>query len=311
MKNTFPKINDLMEDFLQCQRIDRGMAELTLSAYRTDLSQFSQWLQDHAIVSSLSDLKSQDIHEFLKFLSSLQLKPTSLARKTSALRQFFKFCVLEKGFEQNPTENLETPQLSNHLPHFLSIAQVDQLLEKVKEGLPYTGPQAQALRARDQAMVYILYATGTRVSELLQLTPHQLDLEQGYIKVQGKGSKERIAPFAPIAGDILWSYLQRWRAYLNPKSDCLFLNHRGEPISRQALWKILKALAEQAQISHLSPHTLRHSFATHLLQSGIQLRSLQMLLGHSDLTTTQIYTHITPAHLKEAHRKFHPRGEDL
>ncbi len=159
-------------------------------------------------------------------------------------------------------------------------------------------------------MVYLLYATGLRVSELMAITPNQLDLELGYLRVQGKGGKERIAPFAPQAGELVSTYLTVLRPQFQPKTEHLFLNRNGEGLTRQGFWKILKILAVQADLkTPLSPHVLRHSFATHLLQAGMNLRSLQMLLGHSDLTTTQIYTHLTPEHLKEALRKFHPRGE--
>jgi integrase/recombinase XerD len=160
-------------------------------------------------------------------------------------------------------------------------------------------------------MVYLLYATGLRVSELTQLDSHQVDLSMSYLRTRGKGNKERIVPFAPVAGEKLKDYQDHFRPQLKPETDLLFLNHRGFGMTRQAFWKVLKGLAMEAGLpDSLSPHVLRHSFATHLLQSGMNLRSLQMLLGHSDLSTTQIYTHITPEHLKEAHQQYHPRGED-
>jgi integrase/recombinase XerD len=159
-------------------------------------------------------------------------------------------------------------------------------------------------------MVYLLYAAGIRVSELTSLTPHDLDLSMGYTRVRGKGRKERIAPFAPVAGDRIRPYLEDHRRDLLPKTDHLFLNHRGFALTRQAFWEILGKIAHRAGLPNgsVSPHVLRHSFATHLLEAGVNLRSLQMLLGHSDLSTTQVYAHVTPEHLQKAHRKFHPRG---
>jgi integrase/recombinase XerD len=162
-------------------------------------------------------------------------------------------------------------------------------------------------------MVYLIYATGLRVTELVSLTVGQVDIQQGYLRVRGKGEKERITPFASIAGERLAAYLEKYRGLLiSPKkpTQTVFLSHYGDPLTRKSFWETLKRLASQAGVtSKLSPHMLRHSFATHLLQSGMNLRSLQMLLGHSDLSTTQIYTHIAPEHLKSSHRKYHPRGE--
>ena len=185
------------------------------------------------------------------------------------------------------------------------------LLDAADRGINYKAPEKEiaALHARDAAMVYLLYATGLRVSELVGLTLHKIELQQGYVRVRGKGDKERITPFAPIAGEKLKLYLDQFRPELHPQDQSAFVNHRGETITRQTFWKTLKELAKEAKIpSTLSPHVLRHSFATHLLQSGMNLRSLQMLLGHSDLSTTQIYTHVAPEHLKDSHKKYHPRG---
>src|SRR6185312_13085227 len=183
-------------------------------------------------------------------------------------------------------------------------------------GIPYSVANEEvlsALHARDEAMVYLLYATGLRVSELVGLKVQSIEIEQGYLRVRGKGDKERITPFAPVAGEKLQVYLSKYRpllaAHSKERTELVFLTHMGKPISRVSFWKNLKTLALQAGIStSLSPHSLRHSFATHLLQSGMNLRSLQTLLGHADLSTTQIYTRVTPEHLKSVNRKFHPRG---
>jgi integrase/recombinase XerD len=300
-----------IEAFLQSCQIDRGSADKTVEAYQRDLRQFTNWLPSDL---KLENIELNHLHSFIKHLHDKDQKATSIARKISSLRQFFKFCCLEKGLAHNPAEQLTSPNMTQRLPKFLTQEMMLNLLTTADEGLPYSGvsqaKHRQCLQARDQAMVYLLYASGLRISELLGLTTHDIDLAENYLRTKGKGSKERIVPFAPIAGERLSRYLDQYRPKLNPQTNHLFIGQRGFVLTRQAYWKTLKALAVQADIPvALTPHMLRHSFATHLLQSGINLRSLQMLLGHSDLSTTQIYAHVTPEHLKIAHRKFHPRGE--
>lgn len=302
---------DLKENFLQSLQIDRGAADHTLDAYRRDLNQFFEWLEAPPLIENLLSLTSDKLESYFSFLfQSQKLSPASVARKTSTLRQFFKFCCIEKDLPSNPTEALRSPEPSQRLPHFLSPEEVSCLLDSTQDGLPYPPSlRAESFKARDRAMVFLLYATGLRVSELVGAKLHQLDLVQGYLQVLGKGGKERIAPFAPIAGEHLHVYIEHYRPVLQPVSDFIFLNYRGECLTRQAFWKLLKELAQLSGIkTPLSPHILRHSFATHLLHSGMNLRSLQMLLGHSNLSTTQIYTHLTPEHLKKALEKYHPRG---
>jgi integrase/recombinase XerD len=316
--------------FLEAQRVDRGAANLTIEAYRRDLEQFARWLA----LSPRRSPSPADLAEYLVYLAEeLKMGQASLARKTSALKQFFKFCCLERGLADNPAELLRSPSRERRLPSHLTVEQVTELLAQADQGLPYPALEqrdpelAAALRSRDRAMVYLLYATGLRVSELTGLTAHQLDLKSRYLRVRGKGGKERIAPFAPVAASKLEEYLERHRPRLvHAGSEALFTRPRpsatgapsvasvalkSEPLTREAFWRILKDLALQAGLpaSRISPHKLRHSFATHLLAAGINLRSLQMLLGHSDLSTTQIYAHVTPGHLKSAHRKHHPRGQ--
>jgi integrase/recombinase XerD len=295
-------------DFIESQRIDRGSSDKTIEAYRRDLTQFAEFVSD----VSLGEITPSHLERFIHSLADQGQKASSLARKGSALRQFFKFCCLEKGLKENPAENLASPRADQRLPKDLSIEVVTALLTAAEKGLPYPRSQTlgEALRARDTAMIYLLYATGLRVSELVGLTTHNVDLELEYVRVKGKGSKERITPFAKVAGDRLHTYLENHRPALKPAGDHLFVNHRGLVLTRQAFWQILQDLALASGLGKkISPHMLRHSFATHLLQSGMNLRSLQMLLGHSDLSTTQIYTHVAPEHLKSAHRKFHPRGD--
>ena len=304
----------VLNEFIQSQRIDRGSSERTIEAYRRDLNQFAGWLPEK---TTLNGIDNGMLGKFLASLSKQGQRSSSIARKASSLRQFFKFCCLEKHLVLNPAEGLESPKLPKNLPKYLSSENVQALLAAADEGISYQVDSEKllaALRARDAAMVYLLYATGLRVSELVGLRVGNLEIEQGYLRVRGKGDKERIAPFAPIAGEKLLQYLKNHRSALENKrsgnrGDRVFLNRDGDALSRQGFWKNLKTLALQAGVpSSISPHVLRHSFATHLLQAGINLRSLQTLLGHADLSTTQIYTHVTPDHLKSTHRKYHPRG---
>ncbi|OFZ21081.1 MAG: hypothetical protein A2X94_07050 [Bdellovibrionales bacterium GWB1_55_8] len=307
-----PSINPLsayVSEFLEARRLDRGAADRTIEAYRRDLTQFLAWLPAGL---SLEQIEPPHLSEFLAQLTRDGNQPASVARKVSALRQFFKFCCLEKNLRTNPSEQLGAPSPAKRLPKALAPESITALLEAADRGLPYPRDPGEHLRSRDCAMVYLLYATGVRVSELVGLTLRDLELSEGYIRVQGKGDKQRVAPVAAIAGERLLEYLSHHRPALaqSSSSDHVFLNQRGFVITRQSFWSILRDFALAAGIrEHLSPHTLRHSFATHLLQAGINLRSLQALLGHADLSTTQIYTQLTPAHLKAAHRKFHPRGE--
>ena len=299
-----------IEDFLRAQKIDRGLNEKTIQAYRCDLK---QWIAFKPTPHDLRQTEVHDIENFIQHLNSLGQKASSLARKISALRTFFKYCCREGILEKTPMDLILGPIQPKPLPKYLTTDQINQFLQATQEGIPYVEPEKAWLKARDQAAVFLLYATGLRVSELASLTLYQIDLTQGYLRVKGKGDKERIAPFAPIIGTLLSDYLEKFRPHFNPQSDHLFLNQRGHSLSRQSLWKTVKALAIQAQLPQkwISPHIFRHSFASHLLHSGIPLRSLQILLGHADLSTTQIYTHLNPEHLKIAHQKYHPRGGEV
>jgi integrase/recombinase XerD len=306
-KQKLSSLSSAIEAFLDSLQVDRACSPHTVQAYSRDLRQFAQFSKE----TKLKPLQPSHLEAFLSSLSTSGHDARSIARKTSSLRQFFKFCCLELELKTNPAERLTSPKLPRSLPQSLTRPQVEALLAALEPGIHYVHAQiAHHLRFRDQAMLVLLYATGLRVSELVSLTPHQLDLVQGYLRVRGKGQKERIVPFAAYAGELLRIYLEHHRPGLKPQCDFLFLNHRGGGITRQAFWRIVKELARNAGIKKsISPHVLRHSFATHLLEGGMNLRGLQMLLGHSDLSTTQIYTQITPEHLKEAHRRYHPRGE--
>lgn len=297
--------SEAIRRFLEARRIDRGASARTVEAYGRDLGELAGWLGEPP--GGPAAATSAQLSSFLSHLYREKRKPASVARKVSCIRQFFKFACLELGLEDNPAEQLRTPAKAKALPKALSQDQVTRLLAAADAGLPYSRLPALH-QARDRAMLYLLYATGLRVSELVGLTAHGVDLKMAYVRVRGKGDKERIVPFAPVAGRHLEVYLASDRTPLRspdaPESD-----ERLFPITRQGFWQVLGKLAASAGIeADVSPHSLRHSFATHLLQAGMNLRSLQMLLGHSDLSTTQIYAHVSPEHLKQAHKRFHPRG---
>lgn len=290
--------------FLDHLKIDKGASPHTIAAYRRDLVQFQNNLE-----LDLKNANENSIQQFLSQLKNKKLKASSIARKVSSLKQFYQFLVAEAVLQEDPTLFIESPSQEKRLPKAIHEQAIWSLLQAAEEGLPYEGKNAQALKRRDQAMIYLLYATGVRVTELITIELSKIDLEAGLVRVLGKRSKERIIPFAPIAGEAVHHYLTFGRPLLNAQSDFLFVGQNGGPLTRQAFWKTLKRLAAQAGIrGRIHPHMLRHTFATDLLKSGMNLRSLQMLLGHADLQTTEIYTHIAPESLKQVIDQFHPRG---
>jgi integrase/recombinase XerD len=293
---------DWIQEFLIYLQVERGLAENTLVAYKRDLEKFSCYLKEKEKL----DLKKVDknfLAGYFYFLHKKGESSASIARQLASLRSFFKFLCLEEYLETNPTVYLETPKLSQKLPRVLSENEVDKLLE-TPQGI---GP----LNLRDKAMLELMYATGMRVSELVNLTVQQLNLDLAYVRCLGKGNKERIIPLGSQAAKSLKVYLQKGRPQLvkNPRETALFVNFHGRGITRQGFWKIIKKRAKEAGINKkITPHTLRHSFATHLLANGADLRSVQELLGHADVSTTQIYTHLTKNKLREIYLQTHPRA---
>ncbi len=289
-----------LDQFYQHLGAERGLAPLTLSAYARDLQDFWDFLEARGR-ESWTAVTLADLKEYLATLEARGLSARSRARKLSALRQFFRFLEREEVVGANPVELLDSPRLPQYLPRVLGEAEVETLLNAPDPSTPGG--------LRDAALLEVLYATGLRVSELVGLTLKQLDLRRGVVRPLGKGSKERVVPMVAPAVEKLKLYLSQGRPRLlkGRQSPQVFVNQRGGPLSRQGFWKILKTYALKAGVRDLSPHTLRHSFATHLLSRGANLRVLQLLLGHADLATTQIYTHLDAARLKEIHRKAHPR----
>jgi integrase/recombinase XerD len=290
-----------IESFLDALWMEDGVSEHTLASYRIDLKQFQVFMgeRDKRIV----DAQSMDVLDFLAKRLSAGKSARSLARQLSALKRFFRFWVRHKVDAIDPTAAIERPRPSRSLPKSLSEADVEALLMAPDVASP--------LGLRDRVMLEVLYATGLRVSELVKLRVNEVNLNQGVVRVMGKGRKERIVPLGAVAMEWVDRYQRSARSDLldGQLCDALFPTRRGESMTRQAFWQLIKRYAMKAEIKMaLSPHTLRHAFATHLLNHGADLRSVQLLLGHSDLATTQIYTHVAQARLSEWHAKHHPRG---
>jgi integrase/recombinase XerD len=289
-----------LNQFYQHLQVERGLAPLTVAAYARDLQDFWEFLEGRAR-SHWGAVVLADLQDYFAKLEARGLAARSRARKLSALRQFFRFLQREEQVSANPVELLDSPRLPQRLPQVLGEQDVAALLAAPDPATP-TG-------LRDQALLEVLYATGLRVSELVGLTLKQLDLRRGVVRPLGKGGKDRVVPMVALAVDKVQLYLDQGRPRLlhGRTSPYVFINHRGGKLSRQGFWKLLKQYALKAGVKTLTPHTLRHSFASHLLSRGANLRVLQMLLGHADLATTQIYTHLDAVRLKQVHRKAHPR----
>ncbi len=292
----------LLDRFLDALWLEQGLRPNTLSAYRQDLTAFGGWLSGRGV--GLVEVGSTQIAAYLAALTERSVRPRTAARAVSSLRRLYRYLLREKLIATDPTALVEGPKLGRPLPKSLTEAQVEALL-----AAPDT---TTTLGLRDRAMLETLYATGLRVSELVNLTLGSIGLEAGLVRAIGKGDKERIVPVGEEALSWLQRYLAQGRGLLlrEKVSDALFPTGRGGPMTRQAFWYNIKRYAQQAGIAAtaLSPHTLRHAFATHLLNHGADLRVVQLLLGHADLSTTQIYTHVARERLKALHARHHPRG---
>jgi integrase/recombinase XerD len=290
---------DHEERFLTYLRVERGLAANTLSAYRNDLKKLSKFASARG--KNLLSLQPADLATFVKQLHGAGLGPKSVARALVAVRGFYKFLIQDGHLRLDPTADLEAPRAWQSLPRFLASYEVERLLSRPDVSTE-TG-------LRDKAMLEILYATGLRVSELVGLTPANLNLDLGFVRVRGKGGKERVVPLGRPAVEWTRKYVAvRSRVERTKSERALFLTEKLHPLTRQDFWRIIVSYGESAGIGHITPHLLRHSFATHLLENGADLRSVQMMLGHSDISTTQIYTHITNERLREIYKKFHPRA---
>jgi integrase/recombinase XerD len=295
-------MEQLLDQFLHYLIVEKGLSRNTIEAYSLDLTRFLDYLRGKGI-QELRDIGKFDVRGFLLSLKRKDLSTKSIGRDLSAIRTFFRFLIQEGILETNPIEDLESPKVAKKLPEILSLKEIEQILEQPNLQTP--------LGIRDRAMLEMLYATGMRVSELTHLPTHQVNLEGGYVLLYGKGSKERIVPLGSEAMNWVTLYLSTARGILAKakESPILFINRSGRGMTRQGFWKNLRDYARRAGLrKRITPHLLRHSFASHLLERGADLRSVQMMLGHVDISTTQIYTHVTGERLKKVHKQYHPRG---
>jgi integrase/recombinase XerD len=290
--------------FLMHVRVEKGLSSNTVSAYKRDLAKFEAFAQKRKV--SLEAVSRDDLVDFLAGLYRQKLESRTVARQLVTLRNFFRFAQVQEMISADPSINLESPKIRRSLPGYLRLEEVERLLEQANV--------KTLLGLRDRAMLELLYSTGLRVSELIGLRVSDLDAKIGCVRCIGKGDKERIVPVGKKALAIVEKYLRDTRPHLFSKgktmnSPALFVNRRGVPLSRVGVWKILSAYGRRAGLRvPLTPHMLRHSFATHLLERGADLRSVQLMLGHADISTTQIYTHVVEERLKQIYKAHHPRA---
>ena len=292
-------MNEFISTYTDFLKIEKRQSPNTITSYRHDINYFASYL----LSKKLNDVNTDDVRSFLIFLREKGLATSTVARYLSSIKSFYRYLFIEKLILNNPIEIIDSPCPWRKLPNVLSAEEVDSLIAapdiKTSAGL------------RDHAMLELLYATGLRVTELISLKLSDVDLSVGYLRTLGKGSKERVVPFGDAARIAIENYILRVRPSVSQKTEStdLFLTRRGTTMTRQGFWKILKKYITKAKISgNVSPHTLRHAFATHLLERGADLRSVQQMLGHSDISSTQIYTHILKERMREVHDRFHPRG---
>ena len=301
-KETSTSWAELVDDFMSRLVIDQGASPNTLDAYSRDLLNFVDFAEGQRLANP-GDINSNHILGWMKSLRDSGLSARTTARKLSALRSFFRFLVEEHNLDSTPLAVINNPRIGSYLPRVLSVSEVNALLEQPDVTRP--------IGLRDRGLLEVTYACGLRASEAVGLKLNQVDIKVGYVRIIGKGNKERIVPMGEIAIEWLTRYLKSGRPRLLGKraSYFVFVARAGRPVTRQRFWQLIKQYSRSAGIDRdISPHVLRHSFATHLLERGADLRAVQMLLGHADISTTQIYTHLDIEHLRTIHRKYHPRG---
>ncbi len=294
-------MKDHIDNFIYFLEVERGVSVNTIQAYRNDLEKFSTFLGKSK--KDISAVDREDISNYLMYLKDMELTTTTVARNLAALKTFWKFLVAEQVVTENVAAVVETPRTWKNIPDVLNRDEVEKLLEAP------SGRKAASVR--DKAILELMYATGLRVSEIKDLKKTNVNLDAAFVKCSGKGGKERIVPMGSVARKAVQRYFENARVKLASKKgdDHLFLSKLGKGLSRQSIWKMIRKYAKLAGIKkHITPHTLRHSFATHLLEGGAELRGVQEMLGHADISTTQIYTHINKERLKKVHEKFHPRA---
>jgi integrase/recombinase XerD len=291
----------LLDEFCAFLKLERTLSGNTVESYRFDLLRLGAFLHQKAI-GGLDEVTGDLLSDFIRALYDVGFAAASIQRTISSLRGYFAFVAAEGGVETDPTELLESPRGSRYLPAVLTIDEIEKILDSIDT--------ARRGGARDRAMLETLYATGMRVSELSSFAQEHILWDEGLVRIFGKGSKERIVPIGEVALDSIVRYSETERPFFSkPGSDStVFLNVRGKPLSRMGIWKIIQGYVAKSGVKkHVSPHTFRHSFATHLLEGGADLRTVQEMLGHANIVTTEIYTHVDREYLKEVHRSFHPR----
>lgn len=294
----------VLKEYIYYLRRRKGLSENTIKAYERDLEDYLNHLIKYRNIVDIKNVNRRDILAYLKTLSKNDIKAVSITRKLSSIKGFHEFMLKENIVSEDVSYDIKTPKLEKNLPNVLTVDEIIKLMELVSGDEP--------LSLRNLALLELIYGSGLRVSELLNLNLQDIHFNAKYVKIIGKGKKERIVPINDMSIKAIKNYLANGRVHLvKEENNILFLNQYGNKLSRQGFFKILKKLASNAGINkEISPHTLRHSFATHLLENGIDLRSLQELLGHEDISTTQIYTHISKSHLKESYLKAHPRAKE-
>ena len=300
MKKLSSQPVDILQAFLDFLSVEKGLSTNTILSYSRDLNKLFRFLKKEKI--PWDGVREENLVKFIHYQSRAGLSSRSLGRLISSLKSFYKFLVLDDVIKKNPAVNLSSPKIWLKLPQFLTFEEVESLLKQ---------PNEKNIRGiRDRAMLELLYATGLRVSELVSLKMRDLNMEEGFLLCRGKGGKERIVPVGRSARGSIRRYLDEARPQImKESSDALFLTSRGGVFTRQGFWKMLKSYAKKADLDlKISPHILRHSFATHLLERGADLRSVQLMLGHTQITTTQIYTHVSRERLRKVYEKYHPRA---
>ncbi len=300
MKNSRTSAEEVIQLFLDFLSVEKGLSANTILSYGRDLEKYLLFLRKEKI--DWTRAGEDNLVRFIHHQSRAGLQARSLARLISALKSFYRFLVLDGLVKKDPSANLSSPKTWMTLPKYLTVQEVEDLLRQ---------PDDKDLHGlRDRAMLEVLYATGLRVSELIQLKPKDLNLDNGYLICRGKGGKERVVPLGKSAAVVTKRYIEEARPQLQKKpTEALFLTRLGDPFTRQGFWKTLREYARKAGLaSKISPHILRHSFATHLLERGADLRSVQLMLGHSQITTTQIYTHVSRERLRQVYERYHPRA---
>ena len=291
------------KDFLKILKIEKGLAENSILSYKRDLAKYHAFIENRQRIDNIANVSQRNLRAYVRYLNAENISPNSIKRAISCIRNYHQFLVSEGKMDNNPALQIDTPKVARKLPNVLSVEEIDKILHFI--------PKKEPMAKRDIAIFEMMYSCGLRVTELCNFKMSNILWDSEMVRVDGKGGRQRFVPIGPIARTNLKNYINKERPALikkNPNIPELFLSRNGNKLTRMMIWILLKKWTSTAEITkEVSPHTLRHSFATHLLEGGADLRSVQEMLGHADISTTQIYTHLDKEHLKEVHRTFHPR----